>query len=225
MKNLLLLITILLAFGQPVCAQEKQTAFQTVKSAKGLMVFYRNPPQAFAFLVSQGNLNGEPEGNNVQIMTDSGALSEPLVVYFFKKADFLDKKKMYDDVEVLSAYRERNIATLEKVFKAKVNLDVDSKGFVKVYNLTDNIFPTKLLPTFYWSYVAPTPKNTDRTIFQAVVVGDLVLVLATVFNESIKLERVREFFTQTLESLTLLPPQNTETAPKKKPLKSKRKKN
>ena len=224
MKNLLLLITILPVFILPVSAQ-KTPDFQTIKTEKGMMLLYRNEPQAFSFLVPQGNQDSvQNDDGSLLIATDSDALSEALLVFFIKKSDFLDKKKMYDDSEILSVHRDLTVKKLEQVFKTKVNLDIDSKGFVKVYNLTNNLFPTKLLPTSYWSYVAPTPKNTDRTLFQTVVIGDLVLVLGTAFNETTGLEKVRDFFKQTLESITLLPLQKQTVTPKKKPLKSKIKK-
>ena len=116
MKNLLFLMTILLAFGPAVFAQ-KTPDFQTVKTAKGLMVIYRNQPQAFAFLVPQGYQNAEPDSeNSLLIGTDSEVLSEGLLVYFVKKSKTLDKKKTSDDLETLSDYRAANLATLEKVF-------------------------------------------------------------------------------------------------------------
>lgn len=225
MKKLLLIITSLFIFSLPIAAQITPD-FQMVETEDGMIVVNNNKSQRFSFLVAGANPRGEQsDDGSLLVMTDSPVLAESLFIFCVKKSDFLDTKKTFNEVETLSAYRDLNVAKLDQIFKEKVNVDVDVKSFVTVSDLTNNMFPTKLLPTFYWSYVAPTPQNTARTLFQAVVIGDRVFVIGNAFPESIKLEQVKAFFKQTFESIALLPAKQQPINPKKKVTKSKARKN
>ena len=224
MNNILL--TIFAVFTLNLSAFGQTSDFQTVKTEDGMIVVNNNKSQRFSFLVAGANPQSEQsEDGSLLIITDSPVLAEALLIFCAKKSDFLDKKKSYNDGEILTVYRNLNAAKLEAIYKTKVEFDVDIKSFVKVSNLTNNIFPTKLLPTFYWSYIAPTPQNTDRTLFQTVVIGNQVLVIGNSFPASIKLEQVKAFFKQTFESIALLPAKQATITPKKKITNKKAKKN
>lgn len=224
MKKLLLIITSLFVFGLPMAAQIPPD-FQMVETEDGMIVVNNNKSQRFSFLVAGANPAGEQsDDGSVSIITDSPVLAEALLVFCVKKSDFLNNKKTFNEVETLAAYRDLNVAKLERIFKAKVDVDVDVKSFASVSDLTNNMFPTKLIPTFYWSYIAPTPQNTARTLFQTVVIGDRVLVVGNSFPESIKLEQVKAFFKQTFESIALLPAKQQTVTPKKKVTRSKSRK-
>ena len=217
MKVLILAIASMLILYLPVTAQ--QPDFTTVKTEKGMMVLNNSKAQAFSFLVPGKNPSGQQDDDgSLVISTDTGVA----VIYFVKTSTFLGKKKTYTEAETLAAHRDWDIAAQEKAWKAKLIDLQKGESFVEVFNLTNKIFPTKLLPTINWIYTTPKPGNTDRTLYQTVVLGDTILMLAAVFPTDIKPEEVRIFFKQTLESLTLLPPQST-TIKKvvKKPLKRK----
>ncbi len=209
MKLFFLAIVMVLCFSLTGVAQ--QTAdFSTVKTEKGMMVLNNNKTQPFSFLVPGKDPNGrQNDDGSLVISTDSGAV----VVYFVKTATFLDKKKAYTEAETLDAHRDWDIEAQEMAWKSKLISLEKGAGFVKVFNLTNKLFPTKLLPTVNWIYSAPKPGNTDRTLYQTVVLDDTILMLAAVFPTSVPPEEVRAFFTKTLESLTLLP------TPKPKPIK------
>ena len=224
MKNLLITLFTTLFLSLNILAQTPD--FQTIKTAKGMMILNNSKVQPFSFLVAGKNPKGElSDDGSLLVATDSPALAEAVLIFCVPKSDFPDNVKISDELEMLSVYRKLNVLKLEQIYQAKVNVDVESKGFVKIMNLTNKLFPTKLIPTFYWSYVAPTPENTLRSLFQTVVIGDRVLVIATVFPESIKLEQVKLFFKETFESIALLPPQKQAVTPTKKSVKKKAKKN
>jgi hypothetical protein len=224
MKKILLVLTTLFFISLPIVAQTPD--FQMVKTEDGMIVVNNNKSQRFSFLVAGKNPNGEAsDDGSLLVVTDSPTLAEAMLIFCVKKSDFPEPKKLTDELVMLSVYRQLNVLKLEQIYQAKVNIDFEGKSFVKIMNLTNNLFPTKMIPTFYWSYVAPMPRNTDRSLFQTVVIDDRILVISTVFPESTKLEQVTTFFKQTLESIALLPPQKQAVTPTKKPVKKKAKKN
>ena len=208
------MLAAVILFVFTVAATAQQTPdFSTVKTEKGMMVLNNNQVQPFSFLVAGKNPNArQNDDGSLQIATDSGSL----IVYFIKTSAFLDKKKSYNEAETLAAHRVWDVAAQENAWQAKLkNLD-KGENFVKIFNLTNSLFPTKTISTVYWSYNAPRLDNLNRTLYQTVLIGDLILMLGTVFDQSVKPEEVRTFFTQTLESLTILPAQKQTAAPKKK---------
>lgn len=216
-KLIISTLIICLALSNSVIGQSIPD-FSTVKTDKGMMVLNNSKAQAFSFLVPGKNPSGQQNADgSLMISTDTGVA----VIYFVKTSTFLDKKKTYTEAETLAAHRDQDIASQETAWKAKLVALEKGETFVKVANLTNKLFPTKLLPTISWIYTAPKPNNTDRTLYQTVVLGDTILMLAAVFPTDIKPEEVRTFFTQTLESLTLLPPQKVtaKSKPSKRPLK------
>ncbi len=224
MNKLLITLLTILVLSLTILTQTPD--FQMVKTPDGMIIVNNNKSQRFSFLVAGKNPKGElSDDGSLLVVTDEPALAEALLIFCVSKSDFPDNVKISDELEMLSVYRQFNVLKLEQIYQAKVNVDVESKGFVNISNLTNKLFPTKLIPTFYWSYVAPTPENTLRSLFQTVVIGDRVLVIATVFPESIKLEQVKLFFKETFESIALLPPQKQAVTPTKKSLKKKAKKN
>ncbi len=217
MRHFILTILALFVLILAVSAQ-RTPDFQTVKTEKGMAVFNYNQAQAFSFLVAGNNPEGKQnDDGSLLIKTDSGAL----YVYFAKTSDFLDKKKTYNELETLNAHRDQDILTQEKALQVKFDVDVKSESFIKVFNLTNNVFPTKLINTVYWSYKTPNSDNPGRALYQTVLIGDLILMLGTVFDQSVKTAEVQDFFKQTLESITLLPPQKQEVKPKRKRSKEK----
>ena len=219
MKKLLLILTTLFIFSLPIAAQIPD--FQTVKTEKGMMILNNGKVQPFSFLVAGSNPNGEQnDDGSLFIKTDSGGL----YVHFIKTKDFLGTKNLTDELEILKAQRDWDVANEEKGWKTKLNVDVNSNTFIKVFNLQNNLFPTKLISSVYWSFPAPNPENPNRSLYQTVLLSDVVLMIRTNFDKSVKIEEVRAFFKETLESITLLPPQKQPVTPKKKPLKSKIKK-
>jgi hypothetical protein len=220
MKNLTIVLIAIFALCLPILAQTPD--FQTVKTEKGMMVLNNNKVQAFSFLVAGSNPSGKQnDDGSLFIKTDSGGL----YVHFVKTKDFLGTKKVTDELEILKAQREWDVANEEKAWKAKLNVDVDGVAFVKIFNLQNNLFPTKTISTVYWSFPAPDPENPNRSLYQTVLLGDVVLMIRTNLDKSVKVEEVRAFFKQILESITLLPSQKQTVPPKKKPLKGKLKRN
>jgi len=216
-RPLAILIAIMLLFAVAAMAQVAGD-FQTVATEDGMIVVDNNKAQRFSFLVAGKNpQRGAFEGESFLVSTDNAALSESLLIFFAKNSSFLDKTKTYTEAEILTAHRDKSIAGLEKAYGSMPVVDEKTMGFVKVLNPANKTFPTKLISTFTWSYLSPVPGNTDRAIFQTVAIGDGVLTLGTVFKNSIKPETVRAFFTQTLESLALLPPHKPVASPKSKP--------
>jgi hypothetical protein len=201
---------LLLSFT--IIAQDKQIAdFSTVKTEKGMMVINYDRSQSFAFLVAGRNPESKQnEDGSLLIRTENNGV----IVYFIKTSTFLDQKKITRRNELLYTHRERDIAAQETALKTKLNVDVQGFAPVKVYNMTDGIQKFKDIPSYYWSY--PSSDSENRAYYQTVLMGNQVLMLGTVFDRSVKMGEVRSFFTQTLESLTLLPPQKAKASTKKK---------
>jgi hypothetical protein len=217
MKHLTIILTAIFIFALPIFAQDQQPDFQTVKTAKGMMVMNNNRAQSFAFLVAGSNPEGKQnQDGSLLIQTDTGAV----IVYFVKTSTFLDPKKITKPNEILYAHREQDIANQETLSKTKLNVDVQGFAMVKVFKMTDGIQKNQNIPSYYWSYTSSN--STNRAYYQTVLMGDQVLMLGTVFDSSVKTEEVRDFFTRTLESLTLLPPQKAKAAPKKTSSKGKK---
>ena len=214
MQSAILILTVLLFCDAAITAQ--QPDFSTVKTDKGMMVLNSLRAQPFSFLVPGKNPAGtQNKDGSLTITTDAGIV----VVYFIKTTDILDKKKSYTDVETLAAHRDLDIATQESAWKAKLIGLEKGEGFITVSNLTNRLFPTKLIPSVNWLYSAPKPGNTNRSFYQTVVLGDTVLMLGAVVPGAVNLSEVRSFFDQILGSITLLPPQQTVTAARPKPAK------
>lgn len=213
-------VTILFAcFIFNFTADAQQTPdFSTVKTEKGMMVIHNSKAQPFSFLVPGKDPNGrQNDDGSLLIGTGSGAI----FVYFVKTSNFLDKKKIYTEAETLAAHRDSDIATQEKAWKTKLKDLEKGESFVKVFNLTNNLSPTKLAPTVNWIFTVPKPGNTDRTLHQTVLLGDTVLMLGAVFPTSVNPGEVRAFFTKILESITLLLPQKPTAIPIKVQVKRK----
>lgn len=220
MNKLLITLFTTLFLSLNIFAQTPD--FQTVKTEKGMMVLNNNKVQPFSFLVAGNNPNGKQnDDGSLFIQTDSGGL----YVHFIKTKDFLGTKKLTDELEILKAHRDWDVANEEKAWKAKLNLEVNSANFIKVFNLQNNLFPTKMISTVYWAFPAPNPENPNRSLYQTVLLGDTVLMIRTGFDKSVNIEEVRDFFKKTLESISLLPPQKQLVASKKKVANSKPKKN
>ena len=189
-----------------------------IKTEKGMAVFYLKQPQAFSLLVAGKDPTGsQNKDGSLLIQTDTNGVT----VNFIKTAEFLDKKKSYTENETLQAYKLWDIANKEAAWKTKLASISDGVGFVKVFNLTNNVFPTKLVGSAYWGYTID--ETAVRSFYQAVLLGDVVLEIGTTFTESVKVEEVRASIKTILESITLLPPQKI--TPKKKPAKRTIKKN
>ncbi len=212
MRTLTIIFIAIFAFSWSITAQTPH--FQTVKTEKGMMILNNNKVQAFSFLVVGNNPKGEQKNDgSLFIQTDNGGL----FVHFIKTKEFLGTKNITDELEILKTHREWDVANEEKAWKAKLNVDIDGFTFVKIFNLQNNLFPTKTISSVYWSFPAPNPENPNRSLYQTVSLGDVVLMIRTNFDKSVKIEEVRAFFKQTLESITLLPPQKQQITPKKKP--------
>jgi hypothetical protein len=138
-------------------------------------------------------------------------------VYFVSGRDFVDQAKPRTDAEKLIIHREKDISMQEQAWKAKLKDLKKTESFVKFHDLANKNFPTKVAPTVSWLYTAPKPDNTDRTLYQTVLIGDTVVMLGTVFEKTIEPGEVRSFFSRILESVTLLPPQKQATPPIQKP--------
>ena len=215
-----LLTSLFTIFVLSVAIIAQTPDFQTIKTAKGMMVLNNSKVQPFSFLVPGDNATGsQNDDGSLIVKTDTGVA----YVYFVKTSAFLDNKKAYTEAETLAAHRDWDIAAQEKAWKAKLNGLEKGESFIKVYDLTNKLFPTNLIPTVNWLYTAPKPGNTDRTIYQTVLLGDTLLMLGAVFPANTKPEQVRTFFKQTLESITLLPPQTiVKTKAVRKTIKRKR---
>jgi|GEM_PF-6377540 len=217
MKTTIAILIVSFILSVTIAAQQTPD-FSTVKSEKGMMVLNNNKVQPFSFLVSGKNPTGrQNDDGSLLVGTDSGVI----VVYFVRSVDFLAKKKTDTAVETLIVHRDHDISTQEKAWKAKLNDLEKGESFVKMHDLSNKLFPTKLAPTLYWLYTAPKPDNTDRTLYQTVLLGDQVLMLGAVFEKITKADEVRSFLTQTLESITLLPIQKQTTPAGKKIVKPK----
>lgn len=214
MKTFTFLITLNIFLSSILFAQNQPTPdFQTVKTEKGMMVLNNNQNQPFAFLVAGKNPEGSqrPDGS-LLIQTDSAGL----LIYFVKTSSFLEGNKQYTESEVLTAYRDWDISAQEKGWKTKLNVDDKGTELLKIFNHRSSIETLQNISSVYWSYLAPGSENPNRSFNQTVMIGDLVLLVGTVFESSVKTEEVRQFFKQTLESITLLPIQKPKTLPKKK---------
>ncbi len=217
MKNLLFIIFASLILSVTVTAQQIPDV-STVKTEKGMMVLNNNKVQPYSFLVPGGDPQGKQNSDgSLVIATESGVIT----VYFGNRSVFLDKKKTYTEAETLIAHRDQDISTQEKAWKAKLQDLEKGESFVRIFGLTNNLFPNRLLSTATWIYTAPTSDNTDRTIYQTVLIGDQILMLGAVFEQTTKSEEVRSFLTKSLESITLLPPQKPAASPAKKLVKRK----
>lgn len=216
MKKLLLILTTIFFISLPIVAQTPD--FQTVKTEKGMMILNNSKVQPFSFLVAGQNPNGKQnDDGSLFIKTDSGAL----FVHFVKTKDVPVTEKMTDELRILKAHRDWDVANEEKAWKAKLNVDVNGITFIQVFNLQNKLLPTKTISTVYWGFPAPNPENPNRSFYQTVLLGDVVLMIRTNFDKSIQKEEIRAFFKQTLESITLLPLQKQAITPKKKPVKKK----
>lgn len=220
MKSFTFLIIATLFLSSFLFAQNQPTPdFQTVKTEKGMMVINNNQAQPFAFLVAGKNPEGKQNNDgSLLIQTDSGGL----IIYFIKTTDFLEAKKKYNESEILTAHRDWDISAQEKGWKTKLNLDEKGADSVKIFNHKSSIETLQNISSIYWSYPAPNPESPNRSFIQTVVIGDLVLMIETVFDKTVKLVEVHKFIKETLESITLLPPQKPKTLPKKKISKAKK---
>lgn len=219
MNNLTIIFITIFTFILPITAQTPND-FQMSPTKDGMIIVNNNKTQRFSFLVAGANPQWQfGDDGSLGVITQSPSYSQPIMISCVPKEDFPDDAKLSDDVEMLSLYRQLNLFKVEQTFQAKVNVDVDGKGFVKISDLTNNLIPSKMISTFYWSFIPPVPENTARSYFQTAVIGDRVLVMMTVFPETVKLEQVQKYFTQTFESIALLPAKKQTVTPKKKPVK------
>jgi len=217
MKKYTVLIVAILLASFTIFAQEKQPDFQTVKTEKGMMVLNNNKAQPFAFLVAGNNPEGKQnQDGSLFVQTDRQGLN----VYFIKTADFLDGRPTKSESETLYNHREWDVAAQEKAWgkKLEVKMGLD---MVKIHDLRLGNLPTKIIPTFNWTF--PNPQNANISgYYQTVVMGDLVVMLGTSFDSSVNIEEVKKSFTETFESFSLLPPQKAKVTPKKKTSKGKK---
>ncbi len=218
MNKILLLFFVLCVLALTSAAQVTPD-FQTVKTAKGLLVLNNNAAQPFTLLVPGGNPTASQNNDgSLQISTDFNGL----VVYFVKTKEFLGTKKITDESEILKAHRDWDIAAQETLWKAKLNVAAGELSLLTIYNPPNNPIPGKNIATLYWSYPSPNATNTNQTYFQTVLVGDLVLMIGTGFDDTVKVEQIRDIFKTVFETLTLLPVQKN--IPAKKVIKPKKKK-
>lgn len=223
MKKILLVLTTLFIFSLPILAQTPD--FQTIKTDKGLMVLNRNPTQAFSFLVAGSNpKDSQNADGSLSVATDNGGFE----LYFVKAKDFLGTKKLTDEVEILKAHQDWDIAKEENAWTTKLNVATKFEvekfaNFVTVKNLQNQLFPSKIISTLYWSY---NPPNTTSKFFnQTVLMGDVIVMFSAGYEKGFNVEIIKSFFKETLQSITLLPPQKQAVTPKKKVTKGKVKKN
>jgi hypothetical protein len=199
--------------------------FQTVKTEKGLMVLNRNPTQSFSFLVAGSNPKDRQNSDgSLSVATDDGGFE----LYFINVKDFLGTKKPTNEAEILQAHQDWDIAKEENAWtnklKVATKLEVEKfANFVTIKNLQNQLFPTKTISTLSWSYTMPN--SSDKYFNQTVLMGDLVVMFTVGYEKSVNVEIITSFFKQTLESITLLPPQKQTVTPKKKVTKDKVKKN
>jgi hypothetical protein len=223
MKKTLFIVTALFIFNLPIAAQTPD--FQTVKTEKGLMVLNRNSTQSFSFLVAGSNPKDRQNSDgSLSVATDNGGFE----IYFVKSKDFLGTKKPTNEAEILQAHQDWDIAKEENAWtnklKVATKLEVEKfANFVTIKNLQNQLFPTKTISTLSWSYAMPN--SSDKYFNQTVLMGDLVVMFVVGYEKSFNVEIIKSFFKQTLESITLLPPQKQTVAPKKKVTKGKVKKN
>jgi hypothetical protein len=223
MKKTLFIVTALFIFNLPIAAQTPD--FQTVKTEKGLMVLNRNSTQSFSFLVAGSNPKDRQNSDgSLSVATDNGGFE----IYFVKSKDFLGTKKPTNEAEILQAHQDWDIAKEENAWtnklKVATKLEVEKfANFVTIKNLQNQLFPAKTISTLYWSYAMPN--SSDKYFNQTVLMGDLVVMFVVGYEKSFNVEIIKSFFKQTLESITLLPPQKQTVAPKKKVTKGKVKKN
>ncbi len=222
MKKLLFFVTSLFVFCLPIFAQTPD--FQTVKTEKGLMVLNRNPTQSFSFLVAGNNPKDEQNADgSLSVATDNGGFE----LYFVKTNDLLGTKKLTNETEILEAHRDWDIANQENAWTKKLNvatkLEVEKfVNFVTIKNLQNQLFSNKTISTFYWSY-AP-PNSSSKFFNQTVLMGDVIVMFSAGYEKGFNVEIIKSFFKETLQSITLLPPQKQAVTPKKKPAKKKVKK-
>ena len=178
MKTILLTIIATIILSISVFGQTPD--FQTVKTEKGMMILNNSKVQPFSFLVAGQNPNGKQnDDGSLFIKTDSGAL----FVHFVKTKDVPVTEKIIDELRILKAHRDWDVANEEKAWKAKLNVDVDSVTFIKVFNLQNNLFPAKMISSVYWGFSAPNPENPSRSLYQTVLLGDVVLMIQTGFTK------------------------------------------
>ncbi len=219
------LLTIFAIFILSLSAFGQTPDFQSVKTEKGLMVLNNNKAQSFSFLVAGNNPKGEQNADgSLSVATDKGGFE----LYFVKTKDFLGTKKLTDEVGILQAHQDWDIAKEENAWTKKLNvatkLEVEKfANFVTIKNLQNQLFPSKTISTLYWSYSMPNSSN--RYFNQTVVIGDLVIMFVAGYEKSVNVEIIKSFFKETLQSLTLLPPQKEVVTPPKKPVEKKVKKN
>jgi hypothetical protein len=218
MTNLKIFAAVLVFLFVQIGTSFAQTPdFQTVKTEKGMMVLNNNKAQPFSFLVAGNNPQGEQNNDgSLSIRTDSNGVT----VHFIKTADFLETKKTYSVDETLKAHKAWDIATQENAGKEKLPILAEGFDFISIFDLTNNLFPNKTINSYYWSYTVAESQN--RVFYQTVLLGDLVLMLGTGFDESVKTEDIRLVFREIFKTITLLPQQKAVAKPKK--IKVKRKK-
>lgn len=203
MSKLLLQIVVAgvvtLAAFFPLFGQGIKSDTQTVKSAEGLILVRNDKVQRFSFFVPGKNpVDKQMDDGSIQIVTDGGGLA----AYFVKTSKFLDTKKTINRLKILDAHRGFDIAAEEKILQTKLQT-ASGAEFVQINDLTNTVFPKKVVPSLYWSY---SPPGSDGVVlYQTMLLGDTVLMLRTVFPKTIKIEEVRGFFKKVLESVALLP--------------------
>lgn len=221
MKKYLSIITIILLLSLNLAAQvTREPEISMIKTNKGMAVFSRVPPQPFSFLVAGKNpQSSQNSDGGFRISTDE----DGLYFYFVKTSDFLDAKRQYKTSEILTIQRQNDIAAQEKSLKKELHVNTTGEGKVTVDDLRKGLNEKAELETVYWSYQLPVGEN--RVLYQSVVLGDLVLMIGTAFDSSVKVEDIRSIFTRTLESITLLPPPQPKITPKKQTTQGKYKRN
>lgn len=220
MKNIIFVLVLCLFLNSFVIAQKQSTPdFSTVKTEKGMMVVNNNPSQPFSFLVAGKNPTGaQKDDGSLLVETESNGV----IVYFIKTKDFLAAQKLTNETEILKAHRDWDIAVQEKAWKSKLNVDLKEFSLLTVFDLRNQIFPNKTIPTAYWSYPSPSAETPNRSFYQTILMGDLILMLGAVADKSVKIEEVRAFLKEIFETVTLLPAQKVTPIKKSTGLKKKK---
>lgn len=146
------------------------------------------------------------------------------VVAYYTDAKIYAKTKA-DTAEVLMKnYRAAQLAKIEAERKQKITIDEDFSGELPAFDLRQGKDEKVPVYSSFWSFPLSGAKP-ERRIYLAVVIGDSILTLRKDLFNGENAQEQSSGFVGALKTLTLLPPQKTNTPLKIRTSKSNRKGN
>lgn len=223
MKNLFAVTLALVVLSVPTFTQTDFWITDVQKNAEGVVIVNATPKRLVGFVVKGSNVSFEKSPTGNVFVNDEGV---NLIFTFIKRSEFAGAGSGKSDEEILEKYRNWDVAGTEEDLGKKIEVDsvLNEKLLISEIRKTGNL---STVNSTYWSFVVPGTENSKRSSFQAVIVDDLILLVASTYSNRAKSDSVYQYFKDILSTLAIMdPPEKVKRKPstKKKPAKSKTRK-